>query len=222
MGMMVFDADILPGRMEVNLINLIGGVYDGILVSDILGGEIELEADFLHESGCRECEYEFEADFTGLFKAGAELLPHLLGQEYPELFGNSHTGVEGAVTIESTGEVRICGDYMSGTDYVQAVISIDRDRLSALMAEHEINELWDGYGRSGFIRTADTDYWVICQAVTELMDSMRGSSLEDLWLIEPVRELARDYFHEVADQELAEKTKCPVHSENGIPWAWGC
>ena len=222
MGTMVFDADILPDRMRVNLINLIGGVYDGLLVDGILDDEFDREADFLYESGCRECEYEFETDFKGLFEAGAELLPHLLGQEYPELFGNSYTGVKGAITIESTGGVRICDDYMSGTDYVQAVISIDRDRLSALMAEHGISELWDGYGRDGFIRTAYADYWVICQAVTELMDSMRGSSLEDLWLIEPVRELARDYLYEVADQELAEKAKCPVHSENGVPWAWGC
>lgn len=222
MGTMVFDADILPDRMEVNLINLIGGVYDGLLVNGILDGEFDREADFLHESGCRECEYEFEADFTGLFKAGAELLPHLLGQEYPELFGNPHTGVKGAITIESTGEARICDDYMSGTDYVQATISTDRDRLSALMAEHEISELWDGYDRSGFIRTAYADYWMICQAVTELMDSMRGGFLEDLWLIEPVRELARDYFNEVVDPGLAEKVQCPVHSENGIPWAWGC
>ena len=222
MGTMVFDADILPDRMEVNLINLIGSVYDGRLVGDILNGEIENEADFLYDSGCRGCKYEFEADFKGLFEAGVDLLPHLLGQEYPELFGNSHTGVKGAITIESTGEVRICNDYMSGTDYVQATISIDRGRLSALMAEHEISELWDGYNCSGFIRTADEDYWMICQAVAELMDSMRDSFLEALWLIEPVRELAREYFHEVVDPALAERVQCPVHSEGGIPWAWGC
>lgn len=222
MGAMVFDAGILPDRMQVNLVNLIGGVYDGILVNGILNGELEREADFLHDSGCRGCKYEFETDFKGLFKAGAELLPHLLGQEFPELFGNPHTGVKGAIAIESTGEVRICDDYMSSTDYVQATIAIDRGRLSSLMTEHGISELWDGHGRDGFIRTADEDYWMICQAVTELMGSMRGGAFEDLWIIEPISELARDYFHEVIDQELAEKYECPVHSEGGIPWAWGC
>ena len=222
MGTMFFDAGILPDRMQVNLIELTGRVYDGILVSGILDGEFDREADFLHDSGCRNCEYEFEADFKGLFKAGAELLPHLLGQEYPELFGNPHTGVKGAIAIESTGEVRICDDYMSGTDYVRAVISIDRGKLSSLMTEHGISELWDGHGRDGFIRTADEDYWMICQAVVALMDSMRGGAFDDLWLIEPISELSSDYFHEVVDPALAERVQCPVHSEGGIPWAWGC
>lgn len=221
MGTMVFDAGILPERMQVNLVNLIGGVYDGILVSGILNGELDREADFLYDSGCRGCKYEFESDFEGLFKAGAELLPHLLGQEFPELFGNPHTGVEGAITIESVGEVSTCNDYMSGTDYVRSAISINRGKLSSLMVEHGIRELWDGYGRDGFIRTADEYCWMVCQAVAGLMGSMRGGAFEDLWLIEPISELSSDYFHEVVDQELAEKYECPVHSENGTPWAWG-
>jgi len=221
-GTMVFDAGILPERMQVNLVNLIGGVYDGILVSGILNGELDREADFLRDSGCRGCKYEFESDFEGLFKAGAELLPHLLGQEFPELFGSPITGEKGAITIESVGTAELSDDYFSSTDYVPATIAIDRGKLASLMAENGVSELWDGHGRSGFVRTADADYWTVCQAVPELMGSMQGGAFEDLWLVEPISELSSDYFHEVVDQELAEKYGCPVHSENGTPWAWGC
>ena len=47
MGTMVFDAGILPARMEVNLINLIGQVYDGLLASDIVDSAIDYEAEDL-------------------------------------------------------------------------------------------------------------------------------------------------------------------------------
>src|SRR5699024_12411513 len=112
---MVFDAGILPERMQVNLVNLIGGVYDGILVSGILHGELDREADFLRDSGCRGCKYEFESDFEGLVKAGAELLPHLLGQEFPEHFGRPITGGMGAITIETARCALFSGDCFSST-----------------------------------------------------------------------------------------------------------
>lgn len=217
---MVFDAGILPDRMEVNLINLIGQIYDGVLASGIVDSAIDYEAEGLWETGCRDCEVAPSLDFAKFFQAGAELLPHLLGQEFPELFGNSHTGIEGAITIESVGTAELSDDYFSGTDYVPATIAIDRDKLASLMAENGVSELWDGHGRSGFVRTADADYWTVCQAVPELMEQL-GSDLEKLWLVEPLWYLAIDRLDDNANEELAERYECPVHSENGTPWAWG-
>ena len=217
---MVFDAGILPDRMEVNLINLIGQVYDGVLASGIVDSAIDYEAEGLWETGCRDCEVAPSLDFAKFFQAGAEYLPELLMQEFPELFGDLVTGNKGAVTIESVGTAELSDDYFSGPDYVPAIIAIDRDKLASLMAEYGISELWDGHGSSGFVRTADADYWTVCQAVPELMEQF-SSDLEKLWLVEPLRYLAIDRLDDNANEELAEKYECPVHSENGTPWAWG-
>lgn len=220
MGTMVFDAGILPARMEVNLINLIGQVYDGLLASDIVDSAIDYEAEDLWETGCRNCEVAPSLDFAKFFQAGAEYLPELLMQEFPELFGDLVTGNKGAITIESVGTAELSDDYFSGPDYVPAIIAIDRDKLASLMAENGVSELWDGHGSSGFVRTADADYWTVCQAVPELMEQL-SSDLEKLWLVEPLRYLAIDRLDDNANEELAEKYECPVHSENGTPWAWG-
>ena len=220
MGTMFFDAGILPDRMQVNLINLIGQVYDGVLASGIVDGAIDYEAEDLRETGCRNCEVAPSLDFAKFFQSGAEHLPELLMQEFPELFGDLITGNKGAITIESVGTAELSDDYFSGADYVPATIAIDRDKLASLMAENGVSELWDGRGRSGFVRTADADYWTVCQAVPELMEQL-SNDLETLWLTEPLWHLAIDQLDDNANEELAEKYECPVHSENGTPWAWG-
>lgn len=220
MGTMVFDPSILPARMQVNLINLVGSVYDGVLASGIVDSAIDHEAEDLWETGCRNCEVAPSLDFAKFFQSGAEYLPELLMQEFPELFGDLVTGNKGAITIESVGTAELSDDYFSGTDYVPATIAIDRDKLASLMEENGVSELWDGHGSSGFVRTADADYWTVCQAVPELMEQL-SSDLEKLWLVEPLWHLAIDRLDDNANEELAEKYECPVHSENGTPWAWG-
>lgn len=198
MGTMVFDPNILPARMEVNLINLIGQAYDGVLASGIVDSAIDYEAEDLWETGCRNCEVSPSLDFAKFFQEGAEYLPELLMQEFPELFGDLNTGNKGAITIESVGTAELSDDYFSGTDYVPATIAINRDELASLMAENGVSELWDGHGRSGFVRTADANYWTVCQAVSELMEQL-SSDLEKLWLVEPLWRLAIDRLDDNAN-----------------------
>lgn len=218
---MVFDPNILSARMEVNLINLVGSVYDGILASGIVDMHVESEADYLWNMGCRNCGAEPGLNFGEFFQRGAELLPHLLQQEYPEVFGNLITGEAGAIAIESVGTAKLSSDYFMRRDYVPATIAVDRDKLSALVAEHGANEFCDGRNLSGFIRTAEDDYWTICQVVPAIMESFAGADCEDFWLVDPLGELASEMIEDNADEELAEKYECPVHSESSVPWGMG-
>lgn len=213
MGTMIFDAGILPERMDVNLVTLTGRVYDAEVASGIVDSAVDYEAEDLWETGCRNCEVNPSLDFDEFFQRGAELLPELLQLEFSELFGDI-TGEKGAITIESVGKA------CPNRNIVPATISINRDKLSSLAKEHGILELWDEHGRGGFVRTAGDAYWVVCQAVPELMEQ-RSDDMEKLWLIDPLRGLAIDLLDDGANQELAEKYECPVHSVNGIPWAWG-
>ena len=201
---MIFDAGILPERMDVNLVTLTGRVYDAEVASGIVDSAVDYEAEDLWETGCRNCEVNPSLDFDEFFQRGAELLPELLQLEFPELFGDI-TGEKGAITIESVGKA------CPNRNIAPATISINQDKLSSLAKEH---------GRGGFVRTAGDAYWGVCQAVPELMEQ-RSDDMEKFWLIDPLRGLAIDLLDDGANQELAEKYECPVHSVNGIPWAWG-
>lgn len=182
---MVFDAGILPDRMQVNLIDLIGNIYNGELMSGIA----EMDSE----------RYEFEEDgpvewgFPEFFQAGAELLPHLLGQEFPELFGNSHTGIEGAITIENVGTAELSSDYFMHRDYIPATIAINRDKLTALVNECEVTEFCDGRNVSGFIRWAKDDRWSVCQVVPAIMEYFEGGNLDCMWLVDAMHDLAGEF-----------------------------
>ena len=214
MGTMIFDAGILPNRMDVNLATLTGRVYDEDVASWIVDSAIDYEAEDLWETGCRNCEVSPSLDFDEFFQRGAELLPELLQLEFPDLFGDDIAGEKGAITIESVGKA------YPNRGIAPATIAIDKGKLSQLAEKHGILELWDGHGTSGFVRTVGDAYWAVCQAVPALMDQLSDDQ-EKFWLVDPLHETAIDLLSDNANEELAEENECPVHSVNGIPWAWG-
>lgn len=165
MGYIEFNVSDIPnGKQEINLC-LLAPWRD---VSDGVGGYIDMaiesEADYYVDEGV-EVE-DWNVDFSSAWHDFCGELPHQFEQQWGEIFGDDK-----AIRFESSAyNVAMINGMWGSADVAMCMITVDAARLFALAHEHDVKRVHDGNGISGFIRTADDDYWVLLQVIQELMD----------------------------------------------------
>lgn len=183
MGNMSFDADLLTtdGHEEFNLFLIAGGIGDNL--SYAMDHEIESFADHWATETDEDLPVdwfdEVTWDWTEMYKEFAEGLPDMLVEAYPDLFtrdeDDSAPVVVGEVTDAHTNDP---GGW--GREYITSTLRINGKALKALADEHGITEIHDGEGISGFIRTAEDDYWAQIHVIQAIMSSLNDSYTNNL------------------------------------------
>lgn len=184
MGTMKFDADLLTtnGHEEFNLCLITGGISSAL--SCAMDLEFESFADhWACETGEDLPEDWFDHvtwDWAAMYSEFARDLPEMMVQAYPDLFtrdeDDSAPVVVGEVTDATTNDP---GGW--GREYITATLKINGTALKALADEYGVTEIHDGSGISGFIRTADDDYWAqirVIEAIMHELDSSYTNNLE--------------------------------------------
>lgn len=183
MTTMTFDSDLLTtnGYEEFNLYLITGGISESL--SCAMDSEIESFADhWANETGKDLPDDWFDEvtwDWAGMYKEFAQDLPEILAQAYPELFTTDEKDfapvVVGKVTEAHTNDP---GGW--GREYIKATMKINGQALKALADEYGITEIPNGKGISGFIRTADDDYWSQTNVIEAIMHEMDESYTSNL------------------------------------------
>lgn len=188
MGTMTFDADLLTtnGYEEFNLFLITGGISENL--SCAMDCDIESYVDHWATETDNDVPDNFfdyiTWDWEGMYKEFAVGLPDMLAQAYPELFASvegDHAPVTvGEVTDAHTNDI---GGW--GREYITAPLKINGPALKALAEEYGVTYIHDGEGISGFIRTADDDYWAqthVIKAIMKELDNSYTSNLE--WILD--------------------------------------
>lgn len=182
MGTMSFDADLLTtnGFEEFNLALITGGISESL--SCAMDSEIESFADHYSTETDEDLPDNWfdwvTWDWEEMYKEFAQGLPEMLAQAYPELFA-SVEGDHAPVTVGEVTDAHTNDPGGWGREYITATMKINGPALKALAEDYGITEIHDGEGISGFIRTAEDDYWaqtrVIKAIMRELDDSYSGN-----------------------------------------------
>lgn len=184
MGNMSFDADLLTtnGHEEFNLTLITGGIGENL--SWAMDSEIESFAEYWTTENDKDLPEdwfdEVTWDWAAMYKEFAEGLPEMMVQAYPDLFTRDEDDpapvVIGEVTDAHTNDP---GGW--GREYVMSTLRINGQKLKALADEYGVTEIHDGRDLSGFIRTAQDDYWAqihVIQAIMHELDSSYTNNLE--------------------------------------------
>lgn len=188
MGTMTFDADLLTtnGYEEFNLFLITGGISENL--SCAMDCEIESFADHWATEMDKDLPGdwfdEVTWDWAGMYKDFAEGLPEMLTQAYPDLFArdeeDSAPVVVGEVTEAHTNDI---GGW--GREYITATMKINGPALKALAEEYGVTDIHDGEGISGFIRTAEDDYWAQTHVIKAIMRELDDSYTNNLeWILD--------------------------------------
>lgn len=184
MGNMSFDADLLTtnGYEEFNLTLITGGISSSL--SCAMDSEIENFADYWATENDKDLPEdwfdEVTWDWAGMYKEFAEGLPEMMVQAYPDLFTRDEEDIAPVVIGEVTdAHTNDPGGW--GREYITATLKINGPALKALADDCGLTEIHDGEGISGFIRTADDDYWAqthVIKAIMQELDDSYTSNLE--------------------------------------------
>lgn len=188
MGTMSFDSALLNtnGYEEFNLALIAGGISPNLSIA--IDQELESYAEYWETETDNERPDNFfdyiTWDWDGMYKEFAEGLPEMLAQAYPDLFTRDEKDIAPVVIGEVTkAHTNDPGGW--GREYITATLKINGPVLKALADDCGITEIHDGEGISGFIRTAEDDYWAQIRVIRAIMQGLNDSYTSNLeWTLD--------------------------------------
>lgn len=178
MGRMTFTPELLNAKDEdVNLALIVGPIGD--LISDEIGREAELFADWFAETldvdayaYCQEHGLEFwdevHYNYRDMFIKAWPMVVDTLEQELPEIFGE-----DGPVKVSAYNPDKsrpATGLWGQEREVGMFRWTIDGEKLWELAVnELGTDQINDGHGISGFIRTCEDSYWAQCEVLKDLV-----------------------------------------------------